>query len=154
IAQTLLIAQAFGDVVDELISADAPAVAIAEDVEPHFVPAPIAGPIAELADIRELLARQRAAPDSLNRGVMLRQMRRQIEHAVADARTDTEDPLELIGCGAIDRQPTVIEVCNLHERVGSFDDVCQELAFGERFVDAALEGFVQDAEMSFALAHG
>ena len=62
LAQPLLIAQALGHVVDELIGADAIAVAIPQRVEPHLVGAPVARRIAELLDRGELFAGQRPAP--------------------------------------------------------------------------------------------
>ena len=65
--QPLLIAQALGHVVDELVGADAVAVAIAQRVVAHLVGAPIARRIAELVDRRELLAGQRPAPHRLRR---------------------------------------------------------------------------------------
>ena len=64
LAQPLLIAQALGDVIDELVGADAPAIAIPQRVETHLVGAPIARGIAELGDRGELLASEGAAPDA------------------------------------------------------------------------------------------
>ena len=36
---------------------------------------------------------------------------------VADSRADAEDALELVRGGAVDRQPPVVEIGDLHERV-------------------------------------
>ena len=57
-----------------------------------------------------------------------------------------EDPLEFARRRSIDRQPPVVEIRHLDERVGAFDDVRQNLALGERFGHAALERFVQRPE--------
>ena len=46
----------------------------------------------------------------------------------------------------VDGQPPVVEVGDLHEGVGAFDDVGEDLALGERFGHAALERLVQLAQ--------
>ncbi len=110
VPQPLLIAQALGDVVDELVGADAVAVAIPQRVETHLVGAPVARRIAELFDRRELLAGQRPAPHRLHGALMVGLRRQQVEHVVADPRTNAEDALELVGRRVVDGQPSIVEV--------------------------------------------
>ena len=147
--QPLLVAQPLGDVVDELVGADLAALAVAQRVEAHFVRAPFARRIAELLDGGELLAGERAAPDSAHRGLVIRLAGKQVEHAVANPRPDAEDALEFVRCRAVDGQPPVFEVRDLHERAGALDDVGEQLPFGEPLRDAALERFVQLAQRAF-----
>ena len=67
-----LIADAVGDVVDELERADNRAAAIAQRVELHLVGPTVPGGIAELLDEREFLAGQRPRPNGLHVGLVLR----------------------------------------------------------------------------------
>ena len=77
---------------------------------------------------------------------MLRLRSQQVEHAGAHSRALAEDALELVGGGVVDGQPPVLEIGHLHEGVRAFDDVGQDLAFGERLVDAPLERLVELAQ--------
>ena len=51
---------------------------------------------------------------------------------IADLRPHAEDALELVGRGAVDGEPAVVEIRDLHERVGALDDVGEQLPLGER----------------------
>ena len=57
----------FCDVIDELVGADPFDPRISQRVVLHLVEAPVALRIAELCGLRELLARERAAPDRPDR---------------------------------------------------------------------------------------
>ena len=73
----------------------------------------------------------------------------QAKHAVADARPDTEDALELVGACLVDGEKAEVEVGHLHESVRSFHDVGQDLLVGERFGDALLKHFVELLQPGF-----
>ncbi len=145
-SQALLVAHAFGDVVHELVRADAHAVAIAQSVVAHLVEPAIPRRITEFPDLHELLAAQRAAPYGLDRRLMLGLRSQQLHHAVADLGADAEDAFELVRRRPVDGKPPVLEISHLDEGVGAFHDVGQELALRERLVHPALERLVQLAQ--------
>ena len=119
------------------------AVAIAERVETHFVGTPIqAGlPNSSIA-VNSSPASARLHTASTSR-LMVGLSGQQLEHVIADVGPNTEDPLELVGRGAVDREPPVAEVGDLDERVGSLDNVGQEFPLGEGGVDSPLQRVVQ-----------
>ena len=129
-----MIALTLGDVIDELVSADALAGTIAQRAVAHFISAAITRGVAELPDLREFLARQRAAPHGLDGGLVLGLRSEEVEHARAHAGTRAEDAFEFVGRGLVDGQPAVLEVGDLDEGVRPFDDVGQDVAFRERLV--------------------
>jgi hypothetical protein len=94
-AQALLVLDALGDVVDELIGADALAIAVAQRAVAHLVDPPVPRRVAELADFHELFASQRARPQHLHRCLLLRLRRQHLQHAFADLRAHAEDAFEL-----------------------------------------------------------
>ncbi len=143
LAQPRLFAQALGDVVDELVGAGDPALGVAQRIEAHLVePADAAG-IAELRDLDELRAGERFCPDGADGVAMIRQMVEQLQHVVADLRHDAVEPVKLAGGRSVDRQPAEVGADHLHEGIGAFDDVGEELAFGERGHHARFQCLVE-----------
>ncbi len=149
--QALLIPQAIGHVVNELVGADPLPTGVAERVELHFVVAPVVAGVAELAHFGELLAGKRPPPDRLNGFAMLGHVRDRLEHRLPHFRPYSIDSLELVPGRPVDRQPAEVEVGNLDEGVGAFDDVCEDLLFSQRLGEALTELFVRFAEPGFAL---
>ena len=97
----LLALKALGDVVDELIGADLPAILIAQGAELHLVVAPAAARVAEGLDIGEDLAGQGPRPDRFHRRLMLGVIAKDLDHRVAGLGPDPIDALELISAGAV-----------------------------------------------------
>ncbi len=131
LSKTPLLGNPLGDVVHELVGSNPLAVLISQRAVLHLVDAQSTFGIAELADRRKLLAGERPAPDRFDSLPLLRLGRQSVEHRLANSRSNSEEPLKLVSCGAIDGQPAEVEVSDLHEDIRPLDKLCQNTLLGQ-----------------------
>ena len=143
LGEPIVVGKTLRHVLDELVCADPPAFVVQERVEFHFVIARVAFRQIQPHDLGELLASQCAGPDGLRNRQVVPVILQQFKQGVPDFGAHPEYALELPRARTVDRDEPELEIEYLHEGIGGFHDVGEELLFGNRCVHAGLERRVQ-----------
>jgi hypothetical protein len=142
-----LLAQALGNIRDDVESADGGARRVMQTPKFNFIHPAGAARIAMRFDEGALLAGKGALPGGRSRGLLRGLVGQQCQQIVPYPTGDAVDPLHLFSGGAVDGKNVEIEIDRHDQHVGRLDQGCQQVALAGSGGDFGFQlglGFLQN----------